>query len=133
MTNDENKSFDYADEAKKRWGHTEAYKQSVERVGRLTKEDFDKIKLESENLINRIVANRGKGPESDEIQQLIAEHYNNLRHFYEPNLEMYAELGRMYVEDSRFGAYFEKFSSGLAKFMCDAINIFCEKNKKISV
>src|SRR3989440_11908267 len=46
----------YADEAKERWGDTDAYKQSMRRTSRYTKEDWEKIKSESADLQQRMAA-----------------------------------------------------------------------------
>lgn len=119
----------YAEEAKQRWGHTDAYKQSAERVKKMSKEDFAKIGAEGEVLMQEIVANREKGITSDEIQGCIARHYNALRHFYEPNITMYRGLATMYVDDARFAAYYDKYVPGLAVFMRDAMLEFCNRQE----
>lgn len=118
---------EYSQEAKVRWGETDAYQQSKERLKRLTKADMDKIKHEGEELMRKIANAMPTGPESAETQKLIAKHYNNLRHFYDPNPELYRGLGEMYVQDARFTAYFEKFAPGLAEFMRQAIDVFCDE------
>jgi hypothetical protein len=63
------------------------------------------------------------------VQALIAEHYNSLRTFYEPNLEMYAGLANMYVDDPRFRATFERYDKDLPEFMRDAMLAYVEKQK----
>ena len=119
----------YAEEAKQRWGHTEAYKQSQERVAKMTPEQWEKIKQDGDALMREIVSQMGQGAKSPEAQALIAKHYNNLRNFYEPNLEMYRGLAEMYVQDERFKAYFEQYAPGLTQFMHDAMLEYCEQNK----
>lgn len=118
---------EYSEEAKRRWGNTEAYKQSQERVKNMSKEDREKIKKEGEDLMKEIASSMDKGAASPEVQKLITKHYDSLRNFYEPTLEMYKGLGEMYVADGRFTAYFEKFAPGLAVFMKEAIDIFTSK------
>jgi len=116
----------YADEAKERWGHTDAYKQSQERVGKMSKEEFEKIGKDGDELIKKIAAASGEDPGSPGVQELIARHYAGLRAFYEPNVEMYRGLGDMYVADERFGAYFDRYKPGLAAFMRDAMHAYCD-------
>lgn len=116
----------YAEEAKRRWGDTEAYRQSRERVARMSKEEMNVAMKAGEDLIREIVAARAKGAASPEVQALIERHYDGLRTFYEPNLAMYRGLGNMYADDPRFTAYYEKFDAGLAVFLRDAINAFCD-------
>jgi DNA-binding transcriptional MerR regulator len=125
---DETEMKNYAAEAKQRWGHTEAYRQSTERVGKMSKDDITKIKETNNILLKKISEKIKFGAESEEVQKLIKEHYENLRFFYEPNLELYAGLAEMYVSDERFAKYFNQFHPELAQFMHDAMKIFCNKN-----
>ena len=119
-------------EAEKRWGNTDAYKQSVGKYEKLTKEEKLKMKKDGEQLMEDIVANMSKGAGSPEVQALVQKHYDALKFFYEPNLELYKGLADMYVGyqgDTRFRAYFEKHHKDLPEFMRDAIYVFCEKKK----
>ncbi len=118
---------DYQKEVKERWGNTEAYKQSAERTKKMTKEDFARIAKEGDELMQEIVKNMGAGAGSPVVQKLIDRHYNNLRHFYEPSLEMYRGLADMYVADARFSAFFEKFHKNLPQFMRDAMHYYCDQ------
>ena len=117
----------YADEAKQRWGDTEAYKQSQERVAKLSTEEMKKIHAAGEALMRKIAsaAEAGKDPADPTVQELIAQHYDGLRTFYEPNLQLYRGLADMYVADERFGAYYDKFRLGLAIFLRDAMHAYC--------
>lgn len=120
----------YAQEAKERWGHTDAYKQSAERVKKMNKDDMKKIGEEGEDLLQRIIVLMDKQPSDPEVLKLISEHYNALRHFYEPNLEMYRGLASMYVDDERFKGFYEKKKVGLALFMRDAMHAYCDKEER---
>lgn len=123
---------EYKEEAKKRWGHTDAYKQSVERTKHFTKADYDRIAQEGVALTSQIASLQEKGfaIDSPEVQKMIAQHFNSLRTFYEPSYEMYRGLGQMYVDDPRFTAYYEKFGKGLAVFMRDAMKHFADTQEK---
>lgn len=119
-------------EAKERWGHTDQYKQSVGKYESLSKEEKLKLKKNGDALMEEIVANMDKAPESPEVQALVQRHYDSLKFFYEPNLEMYRGLADMYVGyqgDTRFRAYFEKYDQRLPEFMRDAIYAFCDRQK----
>jgi hypothetical protein len=128
FSDEEMKKFEA--EAKQRWGNTDAYKQSTERVAKMSKEDTAAIQKESDELLKEIVANMAEGTKSPEIQKLIVQHYANLRHFYEPNLKMYRGLAQMYTDDPRFAKHFDNYSPGLARFMRDAITAFCDSQTK---
>ncbi len=116
----------YEEEAKARWGHTDAWKQSQERVGKMSKEDFAAVGREADEITKQIANLRDKSPSDPAVQALVAKHYNWLRHFYEPSLEMYRGLATMYVEDERFVATYEKYGAGMATFMRDAMHAYCD-------
>lgn len=120
----------YAKEAKERWGHTEAYKQSQERVKKMGKAGLAKVLEESGKLTQEIAAamKARQDPKSEAVQKLIARHYDSLRAFYEPNLEMYKGLATMYVDDHRFKATYEKIAPGLAQYLRDGMLHFAEAN-----
>lgn len=119
----------YTKEAKERWGNTEAYRQSQEQVKKMTKEDFARVQKENDELLLKIIAVMDKEPGSPEVLTLIAQHYNSLRTFYEPNLKLYHGLADMYISDPRFTAFYEKRHEGLAQFMHDAMIAYCSTKK----
>lgn len=120
----------YADEVKQRWGHTEAYKQSMERASKMTKEDAEKYKHDADIFMKKVAATMDKGASSKEFQELVAEHFASLGTWYEPNYEMYRGLAKMYVEDPRFTAYYEKYRPGLANVFSEAMLIFIDAHDK---
>jgi len=122
----------YAKEAEEKWGHTEAYKQSQERVKKLGM--FGMIKVAREQAaITKDIGNAmkaGEKPESEKVQKIIARHYESLRTFYEPNLELYRGLANMYISDPRFAENYNKIAPGLAEYMSKAMLYFVETAKK---
>ncbi len=119
----------YADEVKQKWGNTEAYKQSMERASKMTKEDYEKYKHDSDVFMKRVAAIMDKGATSPEFQALIAEHFASLSTWYEPNFEMYRSLAKMYVEDPRFTAYYENYREGLARVFSEGMMYFIDQNE----
>ena len=113
-----------AQEAKERWGNTEAYKQSAERTKHWKPEDYKRIAKEGEDFMRLLVTKMPEGARSEAVQAMIAQHYASLRTFYEPSAELYLGLATMYTEDARFRAYFEKFDPALPEFMRDAMEFF---------
>lgn len=129
---DEKTLNQYAEEAKQRWGNTEAYKQSQERVKKMGKEGLEKVLQEAGKLTEGIAVcmQSGEEPTGEMAQKLIARHYDGLRAFYEPTLEIYRGLAEMYVADERFKANYEKVAKGLAEFMRDAMLFFVDAQQK---
>jgi DNA-binding transcriptional MerR regulator len=117
-------------EAKERWGETDAYKQSMERVKKMSKEEMNELGRKGEGWTKNFSTHMDEDPKSEVVQKLIAEHYNALRTFYEPSLEMYRGLATMYVDDARFAKYYDKHRPGLAKFMRDAMLHYVETEEK---
>jgi adenosyl cobinamide kinase/adenosyl cobinamide phosphate guanylyltransferase len=116
----------YQEEVKQRWSDTEAYKQSMKRVQKMTKEEMEIMKESAELLIQNLARSMDKGIRDKEVQALIAEHYKGIQLFYDCPLEMYRGLGKMYVDDPRFAVYYNRHQSGLAIFVRDAIACFCD-------
>lgn len=119
----------YADEVKQKWGNTAAYKQSMERASKMTKEDYEKYKHDSDVFMKRVAATMDKGATSPEFQALIAEHFASLSTWYEPNFEMYRGLAKMYLDDPRFTAYYENYREGLARVFSEGMMYFIDQNE----
>lgn len=119
----------YAEEVKQRWGNTEAYKESMERYSKMTKADMEKYKTDSDIFMKKAAEVSVHGALSPEFQEIIGQHFNALRTWYEPNFEMYRGMAKMYVEDPRFTAYYEKYKPGLAKIFSEAMLHYADKNE----
>jgi DNA-binding transcriptional MerR regulator len=116
-------------EAKKRWGHTEAYKQSMERTKHWTKIDYERIKEEGKKFTQQLADAMDHDISSPQVQELIAMHHKGIENFYDCSYEMYRNLGDMYITDPRFTAYYNKFRPGLAVWLQKAINYYCDNHK----
>lgn len=120
----------YQEEVKQRWGNTDAYKQSMARVGKMTKAQMDKLKEDGKKFTQKLADNMDKDVKSAEAQALIQQHYDGIQFFYDCPIEMYRNLGQMYVDDPRFTKYYDKFRPGLAVWVRDAIAYYCYKRSK---
>lgn len=69
----------------------------------------------------------GLPPDSPEVQAVVARWHNHLKYFYDPSIERMRGLGQMYVDDPRFTAGYEKVCKGLALFMKQAIDAYCDR------
>ncbi len=117
---------EYVPEAEARWGHTDAYKQSLERTKHLTKEDYKRMAKDADIFMKELATCIDSGPKSEKAQAMIAQHYTSLGTFYDPSPALYRGLGQMYVEDPRFRAYYEKYDVRLPEFMRDAMHHYCQ-------
>ena len=114
---------EYAEEAKQRWGGTEAYRQSQRRVATYTKEDWLRIKAEEEEVRANLAAAfmAGLAPDSEEAMAAAEAHRRHIsRWFYECSYDVHRGLTDMYVSDERFRANYDALAPGLAQFIRDA-------------
>ncbi|MDY0087496.1 MAG: TipAS antibiotic-recognition domain-containing protein [Coriobacteriia bacterium] len=114
----------YEEEARERWGHTDAYKESARRTKAYSQEDWDRLGAESEAILNRwielMVA--GREPTDEDALEIAEEHRLHLdRWFYTCSHEMHALLAEGYVSDARFRAYHDRRKPGLAEYVSASI------------
>jgi hypothetical protein len=114
---------DYAEETEKRWGDTEAYRQSRRRVATYKKEDWQRIKGEEEQVRADLAAAfaAGLAPDSEEAMAAVEAHRQHItRWFYECSYDIHRGLTDMYVNDERFRAHYDATAPGLARFIREA-------------
>ncbi|MEU8460573.1 MerR family transcriptional regulator [Streptomyces sp. NPDC029003] len=114
----------YAEEARQRWGHTDAYAQSQRRAASYTKDDWKRMQDEAADWSARYAAlmEAGEPAEGEAAMDLAEEHRLHIcAWFYECPYEMHTCLGEMYVADERFKAFYDAVRPGLAEHLRDAI------------
>lgn len=114
---------EYRQEAVERWG--DEVEQTEQRMKQMSKAELQELKAEGEEVTQKIAALMNLKPDDSLVQKAVAEHFRHMNRFYLVTTEGYLGLGRMYVEDERFTAYYEKVKPGLAVFIRDAIEVFC--------
>lgn len=117
-------------EVKKRWGAEELL-EVEERIQKLGKDGWENHKAKGEEINQLLAEIMDLHPSEKQVQQLVAMHFKHLNFYYEVTKERYEGLGKMYVEDERFKAHYEKYRDGLAVFLRDAIFIFCQNELKV--
>jgi DNA-binding transcriptional MerR regulator len=114
----------YEAEVQERWGETDAYAESARRTSGYSKQDWLRIKAEGEDVERRFAEALRDGIPADSVRamDLAEEHRQQIsRNFYDCPPGMHAGLGRMYVEDERFAAHYERVAPGLARYVSDAV------------
>ena len=114
-------SAQYDDEARERW--PEQFAESQRRAAAMTPQDMERIQKETTaNMIRMAELMAAGTPVEDEaVQDAVHEHYVGLCRWWTPNAQAYACVGRMYVDDERFTATYDKIAVGLAAYYRDAI------------
>ena len=115
---------EYTDEAKQRWGDTDAWKQSNRRTAAYTKADWVTIKGEADANIREFAeALRAGEPASGTVAMDLAEaHRQHLsRWFYDCGYGMHRGLAEMYVADPRYAATYDEIAPGFSRYVHDAM------------
>nr|WP_308115165.1 MULTISPECIES: MerR family transcriptional regulator [unclassified Rhodococcus (in: high G+C Gram-positive bacteria)] len=114
---------EYAGEAEERWGQTEAWKQSQARTASFTKEDWTRVKAETDALEADFAAamTAGVPADSEQAAELAERHRAGIEQYYDCGYEMHVCLGEMYVSDERFTKHYDDVAPGLAQYLRDAI------------
>jgi MerR family transcriptional regulator, thiopeptide resistance regulator len=116
-------------EAREKYGE-KTIAESEAKVMAMGKEKMAVVQSEFAEIYKKIAADMDKGPESREVQKEIARWRDLMENFHHYTNEMILGLGRMYSEDPRFTAFFEKIHKGMAGFMTKAIEHYIEQRKK---
>jgi MerR family transcriptional regulator, thiopeptide resistance regulator len=114
----------YEDEARERWGHTDAWKESKRRTKDYTKADWTRIREEADAVMRGLadLLGRGHPADSSEAMAVAEQHRQHIdRWFYPCSRAMHERIAEMYTADPRFEASFEKRASGLAAYAQAAI------------
>ena len=114
----------YQEEVERRWGHSDAYQESMRRIRGYGKGDWTRITEEGETVVAGLAALMAEGAQAAgrAAMDLAEEHRRHIdRWFYPCSHGMHRNLADTYTADPRFEAYFEKRGKGLAIFVQDAI------------
>ncbi|MFF1378273.1 MerR family transcriptional regulator [Streptomyces sp. NPDC058308] len=114
----------YAEEVERRWGDTEAYRESQRRSASYTKDDWKRINDELNAVHARVgdLLAQGVDAGSEQAMDAAEEHRRFISaNHYECSHELHGCLGEMYVSDERFTAFYEAIRPGLAVYLRDAI------------
>jgi DNA-binding transcriptional MerR regulator len=114
----------YEDEARERWGGTEAYRESARRTAAYGPAEWAEINVEGSEITNAFadLLAAGEPPDGDAARTVAERHRQHLsRWFYECAPAMHVGLAEMYVADPRFTETYEWRAPGLAQYVHDAI------------
>ncbi len=121
----------YKNEAKERWGKSNAYAEYVNKTKNYSDKDFQKLGMKIDNIFAEFAKCMKEGElfGCDKVQQLVNKLKNSIsENCYNCTNEILAQLGQMYVIDKRFKNNIDKYGAGTADFVSDAIIFFCDNN-----
>lgn len=122
---------EYAAEAQRRWGDTEAYRQSQSRTASYSDADWAEIKAEMESIEADFAASMLGGVPADadeaiELAERARQHID--QRYYTCSHVMHATLADMYTGDERFRSHYEDRAEGLAEYVAAAIKANAAKH-----
>jgi MerR family transcriptional regulator, thiopeptide resistance regulator len=115
---------EYEDEARERWGHTDAYRESARRTQAYGEAEWNEIRAESDAITRGLIelmcaGEPADGPAARGLAERHREHIS--RWFYPCSPRMHRGLAEMYIADERFTSTYEREAEGLAVYLHDAI------------
>lgn len=114
----------YQDEARERWGHSDAYRESARRTKQYTPEDWQRFRAEQDQVYQDLARSMHNGAAAGAVETQAAVERHRLlidRWFYPCSPEMQTNLASSYEADARFAANIDKFGAGLTSFLAAAI------------
>jgi hypothetical protein len=114
----------YEDEARQRW--PEEYASSKRFTDTLSPADTERMQKEMTAQMVRMAELRAAGTpvDAEAVQREMDDLHRSISRMWTPNAEAFAGLGRMYVEDPRFTATYDRVSPGLAEYYRDAMAVY---------
>ena len=125
----DNSEFEaYKEEAREKWGNTEAYKQHREKTKDYSGQKWSDLAGNMDQIMAEfaLCMKNGEGSDSAEAQRLVRVLQKHITdNYYNCTTQILAGLGQMYVADERFRNNIDKHGDGTAAFISKAIGIFC--------
>jgi hypothetical protein len=110
----------------RRYGESEAYRESLKRTEGYGAQDWERIMGEGDEIFRSLAGLMDKDPEAPQIQALVGAYRDYItRSFYSCTMEIFEGLGQLYVTDPEFQANIDKHKKGLAEFLSQAIALYC--------
>ncbi len=96
--------------------------ESNRRVRNMSKGEWKALQDEGDAINRELAEMMDLAPSDERVQALIARHCVWLEHFWTPTAASYEGLGQGYASDERFRAYYDRYATGLADFMAEAMS-----------
>lgn len=119
----------YEKEVEKKYGESDAYKESKKKTSKYSKEDWNNI-MEQIDGVYRELAELKDRDVSDEKVQALVHNWRMIisKNFYNCSVEIFSGLADMYIYDERFTKNIDKYGEGFAGFLSEAMKYYCDRN-----
>ena len=121
---------DYKNEARARWGNTDAYREYETKKKSYIEQKYDAVNVDMKAIFDEFFDCKisGKTVDSAEARALVVKLQTHITEsYYTCTDEILAGLGKMYVADERFRQNIDKSGEGTAEFAADAIAAYAKK------
>ncbi|MBN1248117.1 MAG: TipAS antibiotic-recognition domain-containing protein [Anaerolineae bacterium] len=98
--------------------------ESERRLRKMSKEQWQALKSEIGEVTVQLAEAMEKGPESPEVQELVAWHFRVMEKSYPVSPDIYQGLAQLYIDHAEFRAFYERIRPGLAKFLNAAMTYY---------
>jgi hypothetical protein len=116
----------YRDEAKEKWGNTDAYREHTWKTADYSEDKWKDLAQGMDQILAAFAACREEAPEQTEAQRLVGQLQDYITaNYYHCTKEILAGLGQMYVADERFKSNIDRHSDGTASYISEAIKVYC--------
>ncbi len=126
---------EYDEEARERWGQTEAYRESTRRTAGYGEREWTEIREQSDAIVAEFATLMAAGEAADaEPARTVAQRHREhiSRWFYPCSPEMHRRLAQMYVADERFARNYERAAPGLAAYVREAVAANAESQEALT-
>lgn len=121
---------DYKNEARERWGNTDAYREYETKKKSYIEQKYDAVNVDMKAIFDEFFDCKisGKTVDSAEARALVVKLQAHItENYYTCTDEILAGLGKMYVADERFRQNIDKSGEGTAEFAAEAIAAYAKK------
>jgi MerR family transcriptional regulator, thiopeptide resistance regulator len=122
----------YEEEARRRWGRSEAFVESEKRTKRYAPDDWKALKAEQAAIYDDAYSalKAGKTPCDAAVLEIAERHRMSIdRWFYPCSHRMHRGLASMYESDERFRRTIDNHGEGLTPFLAEAIRANAERHQ----
>lgn len=121
----DNFADEYPAEAQRRWGDTDAWKQSQQRMANYGRAEWEQFKADTDRAHEQLLAalRTGAAPTSPRAMEAAEAHRVAIDTWcYDCDHDLHRNLAAMYLADPAFTATYEQMAAGLTQFVHDAVN-----------
>ena len=119
----------YKNEARERWGNTDAYREHEQKTKNQTKEKWSEANDELMAIFAdfAVCKQNGVSVGSNELHALVVRLQSHITsNYYTCTDDILAGLGKLYVADERFRKNINKYGEGVADYVAEAIDEYCK-------